>query len=682
VVRVRRSVVIADGVLRRVLAPQGTYARSGGSWRTLDASTSRLAGGQGTAERPPALEEYHLRRGRLGVRIAGRDDRHLPDIPALIDPRQFDLISKPGSGMVVIQGGAGSGKTTIGLHRMAYLTFNDPRRFSPDKMLVVVFNDALVSYISRVLPSLGVEGVQVITFTSWASRQRKRHLPTLPDEYTDDTPSVVTKMKKHPAMLRLIDERVARETAAIAAQITTAVANKPESERVTRAWDALTRFPIAPRVSTLGQWARGDRAIDGVEPLSANDTRNAVATVVDRVKPRARDVVWDWAELITDLPTLREGFARLAPGAMTDVELSSAVRYCADRVGETVVERPEETDDARDAKRDATDADAPRASERDEALAEMEPAERPAPRPRRDGDDDDDDRDNDEDDNPYLALDGVDETGRPTARLDREDDALFLRLFQRKRGSLRKDKKQPLLYEHIFVDEAQDLSPVELGVLMDCATPAQSVTLAGDTAQRLLLDNGFTDWQGVLRDLGYHGVSVEPLKIGYRSTREVLDFARAVLGPLADPEPPIATRSGAAVELHRFPDPGAAVAFLGQSLRDLSLSEPRANVAVITRDPERADVYFEGLKRAEVPRLKRVAEQDFSFKPGVEVTDIRQVKGLEFDYVVLVDVTAGSYPVTSESRHLLHIGATRAAHQLWIVAAGQPSDLLPESMRD
>jgi DNA helicase-2/ATP-dependent DNA helicase PcrA len=136
------------------------------------------------------------------------------------------------------------------------------------------------------------------------------------------------------------------------------------------------------------------------------------------------------------------------------------------------------------------------------------------------------------------------------------------------------------------------------------------------------------------------------------------------------------------VELHRFPDAGAAVAFLGQALRDLALSEPRASVAVVARDPERADVYFAGLERSEVPRLTRVRAQDFSFRAGVEVTDIRQVKGLEFDYVVLVDVTVSQYPVDDESRHLLHIGATRAAHQLWLVSPGEPSRLLPDDLRD
>jgi DNA helicase-2/ATP-dependent DNA helicase PcrA len=66
----------------------------------------------------------------------------------------------------------------------------------------------------------------------------------------------------------------------------------------------------------------------------------------------------------------------------------------------------------------------------------------------------------------------------------------------------------------------------------------------------------------------------------------------------------------------------------------------------------------------------------------VDVTDARQVKGLEFDYVILVEVSDSSYPPDDEARHLLHIAATRAAHQLWIVTSGRPSHLLPEALRD
>jgi DNA helicase-2/ATP-dependent DNA helicase PcrA len=246
---------------------------------------------------------------------------------------------------------------------------------------------------------------------------------------------------------------------------------------------------------------------------------------------------------------------------------------------------------------------------------------------------------------------------------------------------------------HLFIDEAQDLSPVELAVLIGESEEfegprrggkdvgaAHSVTLAGDTSQRLFLDNGFRDWRTVLHELGLDHVAVEPLRISYRSTREILHLARYAMGPLADPTPPVANRGGAPVEAHRFPGTGAAVAFLAEALRPLFVREPRATVAILARHPEQADRYFEGLRRAEVPGLRRVRAQDFAFRPGVEVTEIRQVKGLEFDYVIIVDANAATFGTDDESRHLFHIAATRAAHQLWLVVTATPSPLFPADL--
>jgi DNA helicase-2/ATP-dependent DNA helicase PcrA len=196
------------------------------------------------------------------------------------------------------------------------------------------------------------------------------------------------------------------------------------------------------------------------------------------------------------------------------------------------------------------------------------------------------------------------------------------------------------------------------------------------------MDNGFSGWENLLGDLSLSHVHVEPLQVTYRSTEEVMELAYVVLGPLATGPAPRATRRGAPVELFSFAHSGDAVGFLAEALRELSSDEPQASIAVIARYPEQADAFYAGLHQAEIPRLRRIAEQDFPFKPGVDVTDLRQVKGLEFDYVVLVDVNASTYPVDDESRHLLHIGATRAAHQLWLLTSGKSSELLPKKLRD
>src|SRR5690606_1280935 len=122
--------------------------------------------------------------------------------------------------------------------------------------------------------------------------------------------------------------------------------------------------------------------------------------------------------------------------------------------------------------------------------------------------------------------------------------------------------KEALVYEHVLVDEAQDLSPVEMAVIFGTVSKGQSVTLAGDTAQRLHMDNGFSDWKTVISELGFDSVAIEPLKLSYRSTAEILDLAGHVLGPLAPEEPPVATRHGAPVELFQRGDTGDSVAFL------------------------------------------------------------------------------------------------------------------------
>jgi DNA helicase-2/ATP-dependent DNA helicase PcrA len=206
------------------------------------------------------------------------------------------------------------------------------------------------------------------------------------------------------------------------------------------------------------------------------------------------------------------------------------------------------------------------------------------------------------------------------------------------------------------------------------------VTLAGDTAQRLMLDNGFSDWKSVLAALDLSHVEIEPLRVTYRSTHEIIELAGHVLGHLRDKQGVLAARHGVPVELFRFSHTGDAVGFLAENLRALVMGEPLASIAVITRTPEQAREYAEGLLRAEVPHTRLVAAQDFPFRAGVDVTDVRQVKGLEFDYVVLVEVTQQGYPDDDASRHLLHIGATRAAHQLWILTSEQPSPLLPADL--
>ena len=626
----RRSLGVTGGVLRRIGAPQGVFLRrEGGEWVRAEESASRLAGGQGAAMRA----EGHHRPGRLGTGSDGygREDKHLPEIAALIDPRQFELITRPSSGLVVIQGGAGSGKTTIGLHRLAYLAYQDPRRFRADRTLAIVFNDALARYISRVLPALGVPGVLVTTYERWAHRLRTQHLQGLPTGYEDDTPVSVVKLKKSPVMLHVIDAFVERIASRVDREVEQALATLgDEGARVREQWRSTRAEAPGRRLDMLRRFLK--ERPQGAAPIPLA-SRHAVERTVSNLRPAARDVVAAWAELLTDREALNTALAKHAPGLLDAEDRREAYTWCNRRCSAVLAHRDQA-------------ADGPDMPEVDEDRG--------------------------------RGIDGRDE--EEPVLLDREDDTLMLRLVQRLRGALGR-KREALRYEHIFVDEAQDMSPVELAVVLDTSSERKSVTLAGDVAQRLHMDNGFQDWRQVLRELGLSSVSIEPLRLSYRSTKPIIELAESVLGPLRNEQPGIATREGAPVDLFRFGHSGDAVGYLAEALRELVQSEPLASVALISRYAEQADLYYQGLKRAEVPHLRRVASQDFSFRPGVDVTDVRQVKGLEFDYVVVLEASAASFPEADEARHLMHIAATRAAHQLWLVSSGEPSRLLPEDLR-
>ena len=125
---------------------------------------------------------------------------------------------------------------------------------------------------------------------------------------------------------------------------------------------------------------------------------------------------------------------------------------------------------------------------------------------------------------------------------------------------------------------------------------------------------------------------------------------------------------------------GACIAALADALTELADEEPLASVAVLTPSPSLSELYFSGLERSEVPRLHLVRSQDFRFAPGVEVTEIEQVKGLEFDYVILVGIDESHFPDEPMARRLLHVGATRAVHQLWLTSTGTPSKIVSEAI--
>ena len=441
-IEARRTVTIDQGKLIRISCPQGLFVSNAeGEWFEDDAGpTHRLSGGQGKALRPPRVRRAS-KESRLGAEspLRLRADKHLPEIAALIDPVQFDLITQPESGLVVLQGGAGTGKTTVALHRVAYLSFQRPKLFRPQRMLVVVPGEAMLAYISGVLPSLGVEGVNVSTGASWFRRTRQKVVPDAPRVYNADTPIAVLRFKKHPVMLHVVDAFVRGQVSWADKALREAVDGVDRAEEILAEWERLGTSPLAARVQTLKKWLVAQRDLPAV-------TKHQAEAVLRRLNRRVRDVVSDWSEMLTDFGFLSNVVNDTCSGAFTERDLRQVTAWC---------------------------------SRQTEELPDI---------PKKGKDDEID---------PYLSVDGRDERKVAVAgHLDPPDDGILLYLDLIKWGELMPaGSKKRISFEHVVVDEAQDLTALELKVLIRVAGKRRSVTLAGDTAQRLVFDNA-------LRELG------------------------------------------------------------------------------------------------------------------------------------------------------------------------------------
>jgi DNA helicase-2/ATP-dependent DNA helicase PcrA len=102
--------------------------------------------------------------------LKGRVGKKLTDIVATIQAQQNEIIREDINKPVIIQGVAGSGKTTILLHRLAYLFFNYKEEIQPEASLIVAPNRIFLDYISDVLPNLGVRGVTTLTYLFWGKQ--------------------------------------------------------------------------------------------------------------------------------------------------------------------------------------------------------------------------------------------------------------------------------------------------------------------------------------------------------------------------------------------------------------------------------------------------------------------------------------------------------------------------------
>jgi DNA helicase IV len=525
----------------------------------------------------PLLAE--LERSRTGA---------MRDIVATIAAEQDVVIRAPLDTCLVVQGGPGTGKTAVGLHRAAFLLYEHRELLDRDGVLVVGPNPVFLRYIAQVLPSLGEAATRQTTIERLVSGSALR-----------------VRALDSPERARLLGDT---RLAAVLASALQATLRRPSDDIVVATdWG---RFTL--RAATVGE------AIDEILEREVPFTTGRTA-----LRTRLHRLVW------------QQHHAARGDGAAPADVFDRALRSSSDF--QTAIGRiwPTTSGPAL-AKRVLTNRN---------ALA--------------------------------AAADGV---------LSPEEQRLLLR-----RGARRLDDEPwtvaelvvvdeaealvtgaPRGYGHVVVDEAQDLSPMELRALAR-RCPSRSMTVLGDLAQATA-PAATSSWDDAIVHLGSPPTaSVEELGLGYRVPEAIIEVANRLLprvAPMVQPAGSVRSAGAAPARVAAGGDGlGAATA-----TTVAALAERWTSVGVIAPDAVRADIH-DGLAAAGVPFAEGIAT---ALEEPVTLLPPPDAKGLEFDAVVVVE--PGRFfadPDDTSGGRLLYIALTRAVQELAMVHA----DPLPRELR-
>lgn len=252
---------------------------------------------------------------------------------------------------------------------------------------------------------------------------------------------------------------------------------------------------------------------------------------------------------------------------------------------------------------------------------------------------------------------------------DLEDVPVLFELARR--GALPLPDQLPR-YEHIVLDEAQLRAPLELALVGDALGERGTVTLAGDHRQASDESAWFAGWPAAKDELRRPLWSDVTLEVTYRSGPAISDFARGILST-APRQPPAEPPPDPSVWATRCEHGLAQAAQLCWHLDALLTRDPWRQICVIARTPDHARRL-----RAELRGLDAtlVLDGDFRFEPGVIITTAAAVSGLEFDAVVIPDLSPSFYPVQKELARALYVAATRGRDWLWLLTPDEWSPLV------
>ncbi|TJZ74886.1 helicase [Rhodococcus oryzae] len=591
-----------------------------------------------TAERAGALDGADGVAGESALLTALNAARtgHMNDIVETIQSEQDAIIRSEHKSVMVVQGGPGTGKTAVALHRAAYLLYTYRQQLAKSGVLIIGPNDTFLDYIGQVLPSLGETGVLLSTIGDLYPGVRATHQDSLECGEVKGSLAMVEVLKQavrdrqetppEPIRLRFDSYPISLDR-----KVVTRARGRARSSR--RPHNLARPIFVSAVIEALADQhaARiGSNVLGGANLLSRDD----IADIRDEMRGdpevmAAIDGLWPQLTPQRVLADLLGSRKRLDTAAR---QLTAEQRELLHRTGVAGFSAADAplldelaellgVDDAAERER----ADREWRAQIADAQGALDILTGSAPQ----------DLEDELDPEILMAYDLID-AGQLAQRQD---------LRQSQTAAERAAADRTWTYGHVIVDEAQELSEMAWRMLMR-RIPNRWMTLVGDTAQTGD-PAGSSSWQTVLEPYVARRWKLTELTVNYRTPSEIMEVAQDVLARI-DPDqtvPRSVRDSGTRPWARRVPEGDVA-----EQVRRLVAAETGPGLVAVLTSESGVDEYLDLIS------------------DSVSVLSVRQAKGLEFDSVLIVE-PGQIVDESPRGMNDLYVALTRATQRLGVVHA-------------
>ena len=553
-------------------------------------------------------------------------EARLKNIISTIQSEQNKIIRAKMSNPLIVQGVAGSGKTTVALHRIAYLVYTYEKEFNPDEFLIIAPNKFFLDYISNVLPDLGVDYVRQQTFEEFMLENIDANFEINPINVElsnivnqNGKTDLIKKSANFKSSLRfkeLIDEFIDKFLKS----------NLPKGDFKI---SDIVVFNHDEVIDMFIKYFKNNSINDSKKMLTAilqKRVSNIANELIDRLSEQRKSKLYNIDKNLSDdkvkeirleifketeyeMQQLFKGGKKLVLDYLKNFKIEKVLSIYKKIISDKILF---------------------------DKYVESELYE-------------------------YIL-----ETYKKnikSKKVEYEDLAPLFYIQNRFLGNINN-----LKLEHIVIDEAQDLGEFQFYNFKEIVKPNMSMTILGDISQGIYSYKGINNWNKLNQIVFDNKASIEYLKESYRTSMEIMNEANTIINKIVDNENIILAqpieRHGDKIEHWKIDSEDSKISKIYEIIKT-HLEAGHINIAVITKDFDESIELHKKLTNYEVD-IKLISENLDKYTGGTIIIPSYLSKGLEFDSVIISD--SNKYSENILDTKLLYVACTRAMHTLDIIS--------------